>query len=54
MIMTQFIEFAWENYLKVRNMYDSMTFDKFFDDVLNDKVMLHDYGNNSGATSKAY
>lgn len=50
----KFREFAWENYLKVRNMYDSMTFDKFFDDVLNDKVMLHDYGNNSGATSNAY
>ena len=36
----KFREFSWENYLKVRNMYDSMTFDKFFDDVKNDKVAM--------------
>ena len=49
-----FREFAWENSLKVRNMYDSMTFDKFFDDVLNDKVKMHDSGNNERATVGAY
>ena len=50
----KFREFAWENYLKVRDMYDSMTFDKFFDDVLNDKVKMHDNGNNERATVGAY
>lgn len=36
----KFREFSYNNYDKVRGMYKESTFDKFFDDVLNDKVML--------------
>lgn len=37
----KFREFAWSNYDKVLAMFNESTFDKFFEDLKNDKVLLH-------------
>lgn len=36
----KFRAYAYSNYLTVRKMYNPQTFDNFFNDVLNDKVMM--------------
>lgn len=37
----KFREFCWENYDKILAMYDEKVYDKFWNDVKNDKVALH-------------